>query len=199
MNDHEGVEAKLAESTKNRLGIHLDNLLNSFHLEKESPINPTRVASLAKSIDENFDLSQLCLIVCPADSKEQEKYTVISGRYRLEALKKLEGEGKLDNKKGLENRKVLCVVINDNSPGTQSYVQNRSNKIQANVRGFSPDSLLFTIVNLRESLQDKEKAAEAIRRYAVNLEVPAEEVTQLKKMAHWPKMYIIECFTKYFG
>ena len=53
-------------------------------------------------------------------------------------------------------------------------------------------SLIFTILNLRESLQDKEKAAEAIRRYAVNLEVPSEEVTMLKKMSHWPQMYIIE-------
>ena len=110
----------------------------------------------------------------------------------MEALKKLAREGKLENKKGIETKKVLCVLLQDNSPGTQSYVQNRSNKIQANVRGFSSDSLIFTILNLRESLQDKEKAAEAIRRYAVNLEVPSEEVTMLKKMSHWPQMYIIE-------
>ena len=140
LNDNEGVEAKLADSTKGRYNIHLDNLSNSVHLEKESPINPARVASLAKSIDENFDLSQLCFIVCPKDGKENGKFTVISGRYWLEALKKLAREGKLENKKGIETKKVLCVLLQDNSPGTQSYVQNRSNKIQANVRGFSSES-----------------------------------------------------------
>ena len=190
LNDNEGIEVKLTENTKGRYSIHLNDLSNSVHLEKESPINPVRVASLAKSMDENFDLSQMCFIVCP-NCEDKGKFVVISGRYRFEALKKLASEGKLAEKKGMENGKVLCVLLTDNSPGNQSYVQNRSNKIQANVRGFSPDSLLFTILNLRESLEDKEKVAETIRRYAVNLEVPAEEVTQLKRMSHWPQIYTI--------
>ena len=192
LDDRDGVEAQVQRSTKVRKLVSIEKLQNSKRLEKESPLNPTRVNYLAKKMKENFDLSQITLIVCPEDTEniyseddEEAKYLVISGRYRLAALKKLDEEKHFETLKGCEERKILCVVIDSQNSGTQSYVFNKSNKIQADVAGFRPENLIFTLVTLRKTLKDKTEAAEAIRRYAVNLELPGDEVVVLTKLALW--------------
>ena len=192
LDDRDGVEAEVQRSTKVRKMVSIDKLMNSKRLEKESPLNPMRVADLAKKIKENFDLSQMTLIVCPEDKEniydendEESTYVVISGRYRFEALKKLDNEGHFEALKGFDERKILCVVIDSQNSGIQSYVHNRSNKIQADVAGFRPENLVFSLLSLRETVKDKSEAAETIRRFAVNLELPGDEVVVLTKLATW--------------
>ena len=192
LDDRDGVEAEVQRSTKVRKMVSIDKLKNSKCLEKESPLNPMRVADLAKKIKENFDLSQMTLIVCPENKEnvydendEESTYVVISGRYRFEALKKLDREGHFEALKGCDERKILCVVIDSQNSGMQSYVHNRSNKIQADVVGFRPENLVFSLLSLRETVKDKTEAAETIRRFAVNLELPGDEVVVLTKLATW--------------
>ena len=50
---------------------------------------------------------------------------------------------------------------------------------------FRCEALVFTAVELHKTIRDTTKVAETIRRFAVNMEIPAEEVGILKKFALW--------------
>ena len=198
LNDRDGVEAEVKRSLKTRKLVSLDNLRNSPQLEKEDPLNQVRVKDLARKMKESFDLSQITLTVSPEETEniydencENAKFVVISGRYRLAALKQLDDESELEGLKGCERREILCVVLDLCSPSTQSYVHKRSNKIQADVAGFRAENLIFTLAGLKEIVKDRAEAVETIRRYAVNLELAPDEVNVLKKLALWQKVVTI--------
>lgn len=195
--DEEGIEVEVQKGVSSRREILIDELENSPHLENESPVNAVRVQNLLKSMEENFDLSQIILTVCLSDDQveptkggEKKKHMkhCLHGRHRLAALKIMDQKGSLAVKKGMEDRRVICVVLESDSPSAQSYVQLRGNKIQADVKGFNPVQVIFSIYNLRLE-QDKEQVAETIRRFGVQLELSSEDVNLLKKMAIWLKLY----------
>ena len=185
--EEDGIEK--AVKVRSRMSLKLDDIQNSEHLEKESPVNAVRVMNLVKSMEQNFDLAQMVLTVTHSD-RDPTKYDCIQGRNRLSALKMMDQTGSLKTKKGFEDRNVLCVLIESSSPTTQSYVHHRGNKIQSDVRKFNPVQVIFSIENLRLR-NDKEKVAEIIRRYGVQLGLPADDVGLLKKLSLWLKSYTI--------
>ena len=197
LEDENGMEAKVKRSIVTRRCISLDNLTYSDKLAKESPMNENRARSLYKSVKENFDLSQMTLTVCPDPDYENcdvmskdSKFVVISGRYRLAALKKLDEKQLLTDIAGCEDREVMCVVLDTTSASDQSYIHHRSNKIQADVLGFRCEALVFATLELHNTIKDTTEVAETIRRFAVNLEIPAEEVGILKKLALWQIVFV---------
>lgn len=107
------------------------------------------------------------------------------GRHRKAALDLLADEGFLDGHLLLKSKKVLCVVINTKSRNVQSYSMHRGNQIQNDVRKPSVHQLVFTLCSMRERLEPL-KVTEAIRRVAVLLRTPTDEVAVLKKLAMWP-------------
>ena len=192
LEDENGMEAKVKRSIVTRRCISLDNLTYSKKLAKESPMNDSRTRLLLKSVKENFDLSQMTLTVCPDPDyencdvmSEDCKFVVISGRYRLAVLKNLDEQQLLTGIAGCEDREVMCVILDTTSASDQSYIHHRSNKIQSDVLGFRCEALVFTALELHETIKDTAEVAETIRRFAVNLEIPAEEVGILKKLALW--------------
>ena len=169
LKNKKGMEAQVKQSISTRREVSLDNLVYSKKLEKESPINEARVNSLYKSVKENFDLSQMTLTVCLHPDSEDSgvldkdsKFVVICGRYRLLVLQKLDAQSLLKKIPGFEDREVMCIVLDSISPSIQSYIYHRSNKIQADVLGFSCNSLVFTVLGLRETIRDTAEVAEII-------------------------------------
>ena len=187
LDDEEGIEREIKVS--GRMTILMDMIENSKHLEKENPVNAVRVTSLVSSMEQNFDLSQLVLTVTLSNA-EKDRYDCIQGRNRLAALKLMDQRGTLTSKKGFSDRKVMCVVIETNTPSTQSYIHHRGNRIQANIRKFNPVQVIYSIENLR-LLHEKEMVTETIRRFGVQLELPAEDVSLLKKLSAWLSLYTI--------
>ena len=193
----DGLEAETVRNTEARLEISLDKLKLSPHLQKECPVRNIRVEKLAREMKKIFDPSQLIFTVVPTSQQfspnstnNDVTYWVIAGQHRFAALLLLDKEGCLTHLPTLQDRKVLCVVINSCSTTLQSYVAKRNGLIQADCQEHSTHQLIFTLAGLRERMNE-ETASETIRRMSSLLKVSGDEISYLRRISHWSN----ECLT----
>ena len=187
----DGLEAETVRNTEARLEISLDKLKLSPHLQKDCPVRGIRVEKLAREMKKIFDPSQLIFTVFPTSQQfspnstnEDVTYWVIAGQHRFAALLLLDKEGCLTHLPTLQDRKVLCVVINSSSTTLQSYVAKRNGLIQADCQEHSTHQLIFTLAGLRERMTE-ETASETIRRMSSLLKVSGDEISYLRRISQW--------------
>ena len=113
----DGLEMETMTRMRARKEISLCNLKLSPTLLKECPLNSLRVTKLARSMREIFDPSQMVLTVIPiTEDNNESEYYVVAGQHRFRAIQQLDQDGCLTQLPTLNEKKVLCIVINSQSP-----------------------------------------------------------------------------------
>ena len=156
MENKDGVERMLTKSYYARELISIDLL--SISKKVCTTMIEYKVIGLAKSIKNRCDPSNLVLTVIPKDDESFDKdnlnsnsYEIINGRHRYEALKYLDRKGELSSLKGLEERSVLCYILNTSCPILANYGQLRGNELQAM---FTRKPFVHEIMFVAEGLND---------------------------------------------
>ena len=202
-----GLEKNLKNCYVGRVDVSLDLL--SVSPKIGLPISNLKVLCMAKSFETEFDPSLAAVTVCPADPSTFDKhklgqtsYHVIHGRHRLEALKKLDKDGKLVAGKlvSMNNRKVTCHVVQTDCAVQINYAILKGNKLAAKfVAPPRIHELLYSFNGLKE-LFSRNKAIESVERYAKSLSIGPEDITAIKKLCEWsPEIFcvLIDVIEKY--
>ena len=191
--DKSGIEQEYVGSYVGRQEIPLDFIEIS---PKVCPrINPWKVEGIANSMLFRFDPAKVAITVAPAKPEEfdsenlgSNSYIVIDGNHTVTALKTLDKRGQFENLVGMEERAVLCYIVNTQSPSILSYGGLRSNDIGSKfIRTPHVQDLLFVFRVLRDQFEKEGEALEVVVRYAKLLLFTADDITALRKFCSWKK------------
>ena len=157
------------------------------------PMSSIRINGLVKAISERPDPALLCLTVCPTEGASfsvsdlsSNKYEVIHGRHRLQALKLLDAKGLLTQVVGMDQKKIMCHIVRTDCMIQANYGALRGNELQAEfVRKPFLHELVYIMQGLREQYS-KEKALETVLRFGKVLEFGVDDLCALKKLGVWP-------------
>ena len=134
--DKDGLEVNFMNDYLGRVEIKIDNLVLSDKIQ--IPISNDKVSGLREKLLQRTDPSLLCLTVCPPEGTDVTKsnlqdltFSVIHGRHRFLALKKLDEQGLLSKIRSMESRSITCFVVRADSLIQANYAHLRGNDIQA--------------------------------------------------------------------
>ena len=190
--DSNGVEKSYIGKFIGREDINIDQLTVSESVK--IPMKTFKVYGLAEKILQRPDPSLLILTVCPASGQsfdeqnlKRNKYDVIHGRHRVEALKRLHQKGQLVNVPGCEDREISCIIVKTQCALEVNYAALRGNDVQSDyVRKPFIHELVFVLDGLKGTYSNN-KIEEMIMRYSTLLEFGHDERTALKKICLWPQ------------
>ena len=191
IDDNTGVEQAYIGSYVGRAEVPIENIEISPKICAR--VNPWKVEGIASAMRLRFDPAQIAITVAPASVKdfdprklESNTYIVISGNHTLAALKSLEEKGHLRNLVGMEEGKILCYIVNTQSPAVLCYGGLRSKDIGSKfIRTPQVQDLLFVFNVLKKQFDKEKEALEVIVRYAKLLLFGADDITALKKLCAW--------------
>ena len=170
--------------------------LEKLHLSPDMflPISQNKVNDLVESMAERLEVSQLVVSVVPADlarfvkDGDNDKFWVVHGVHRLEAMKKLDKLNKIKPIPGFpSSRAMLCFILQVDSPSLTNYVNVKCNDI---AQGFqsrsSNESLLFVFKGLVNRTKDKYEALEVVEKICHSRRLKSKELAVYRKIAEWP-------------
>ena len=196
LEDKDGVEKSYNDNYVGRAEINIDNISVSEKLS--IPIIPFKVCGLAQAMLTQFDPSLVSLTVYPADMKDfdtnnlgRNKYKLIHGNHRYMALKQLDSRGLLSKLPGLEDRDLVCHIVEVKGASDIAFGNLRGNELASKYqRKPFVHELLFVMDSFYQTYKNKDKALELVLRFAKVLSVHPDEITALKRMGHWKS----DCF-----
>ena len=190
LSDKAGVEIEFLESFIGRADIPLSNLKVSSKVSL--PVNQFKVRGLSTLMLENYDPSQMVLMVTPVDVQqfnkenlENNQFEIFHGRHRFLAVKEIEKKGRLGELIGMEQETITCHIMKIKSPVQANYGACRGNQIQAtHTRKPFLHELIYVMDGIRKCCNE-EKCQETMMRYGKLLSFGADELTALRKFATW--------------
>ena len=203
--DKNGLEKDFQKRFMGRYDIPLKNLKVSPQVS--IPINIFKVKGLSKMMLENYDPSQMVLMVTPVaglpfnkDHIEDNKFEIFHGRHRFLAVKEIEKQGRLGDLVGLETKAVTCHVMDIQSPVQANYGACRGNQTQATYTRKPYLHELIYILGATRNVYDEEHCQETVMRFGKLLSFGADDLTAVRKLGAWSKeglSELIEVFKKY--
>jgi hypothetical protein len=158
------------------------------------PINQTKVNDLVESMSDRLEVSQLVVSVIPADLTKydedgtNEKYWVVHGIHRLEAMKKLDAMNKIKPIPGFPSkRSLICFILKVDSPSLTNYINIKCNDLASGFQSrASNEALLFVYKGLLQSTKDKVESLDIIEKICFSRHMGSKELAVYRKIAEWP-------------
>ena len=197
LEDESGLEKTLVNSYVNFRYVPIDRLKVCPKLFL--PVNDANVRSIMDSMEDQFDPVMAVLTVYPEDfekylnaeggTREELNYEVICGQHKLLAMQNLHRQGKLDNLKGLVNRKIPCYVCKAGSAAVANHANIRSNDTANKFKNkASNEDLLFVFSGLVKSANgSEEEASDVVKRICHCRKSAPADIAALQKLISWPK------------
>ena len=210
MENETGLEKGLTKSYVSFQNICIDRLSVSPKLFLN--LNEGRVRDIKESMETQFDPAQIVLTVCPDDVKAYEEadnlddinFCVIAGQHRLQALKLLDRQRKLEKLPGIKDRKVPCFICKASSAVGANYANIRSNDISVKHKSTaSNEDLIFIFSGLCKTNANKEESRDTVKRICNSRKTAVEDISALMRILDWPDQTleklteVLECFQKY--
>ena len=132
--------------------------------------------------------------VVPADLTKyaqdgtNDKYWVVHGVHRLEAMKKLDTMNKIKPVPGFpENKGILCFILKVNAPSLTNYINIKCNDLAADFQSkASHESLFFVFKGLLDRTKDKAESLEIVEKICFSRHLGVKDLAVYKKVAEWP-------------
>ena len=192
VDDKNGLEKSVVSAY---MGIELVPLEN-LHVSPDMflPINKNKVNELVESMTERLEVSQLVVSVVPSDldkfvrEKTNDKYWVVHGQHRLEAMKKL---SILNNVKPIPGfppeSGIMCFILQVDSPSLMNYLNIKVNDLaHAFQSRSSNESLLFVYKGLLQSSKDKYESLEIVEKICHSRHLGVKDLAVYRKIVEWP-------------
>ena len=176
-------------------------------------LNDAKVINIADSIDTQPDPAQLILTVCPQDVEnfgiainidDVDFFVIAAGQHRIQALKLLDRQGKLDKLACIKNRKIACFVCKTDSAAGANFANIRNNDISSKFKSTaSNEDLVFIFSGLAKTSLNQTEAVDTVRRICYSRKTSPENVLSLMKIIDWPREVleklttVLECFKKF--
>ena len=117
-----------------------------------------------------------------------DKFWVVHGAHRMEAMKKLDVMNKKKEVSGFpKDRTILCYILKVNAPSLTNYINIKCNDLASNFQSrASNEALFFVYKGLLESTKDPKESMEIIEKICYSRHLGANELTVYRKVAEWP-------------
>ena len=205
-----GLEKSFVKSYATFKSVHIDMLSVSPKLFLE--LNNVKIKDIADSIESQPDPAQLILTVCPVNiddfgkpgTLDETEFFVIAGQHRLQALKLLDRQGKLDQVACIKNKKIPCFICKTDSAAGANFVNIRSNDISSKYKATANNEDLILIYSgLSKTCLNQPEAIDTVKRICYSRKTAAEDISALLKIIDWPSgvleklTAVLECFKKF--
>lgn len=189
-----GVEKMHTVAYEGRADIPIGNLSVSPLLGL--PVDQAKVLSIQRDMLDRYNPAKATLTVSPIDGSSvdlknisTQKFHVIHGIHSFLAMQNLHAKGKYSDLLGVNNDLVLCFVVNlANKPDGHNYANIRNNEIDSKNQTLpTVHMLVYIYKKLMMEYKDGNQAAEAIESIARLMMIPADDLTAVRKICHWPE------------
>ena len=206
LEDQDGL-AKTYQKSLCAIGhIPLDNISVSSSMEVK--VSDDRVEYIKESILKHYNPALSVLVVCPVNNGKkidynEDKFFVVQKIKVLLAFKKLDKAGDFEKLYGHHHRKVLCYILNNNSPALMQFANLNENYLAGQ---FSNKTLLqdlfhhFDCLTKADSNINSIKVVERMGRLCC---FRCEDYLAVLKICKWSSsgyckfMEVLNCFEKY--
>ena len=204
-----GLEKSVVSSYVRYQSILLDKL--EVSPDMFLPINQQKVNEIADSMTERLELSQLVVSVVPVSPDKfqlednDDKYYVVHGVHRFEAIKKVDAINKIKSVPGFpEDRSILCFILKVNTASLSNYLNIKCNDIASSFQSSSSNEALFFIYGgILEKTKDHSEAFEVIEKIAHSRHLGNNELAVYNKVTLWPNsalaklIFVLDKFQSY--